>query len=250
MSQMTESVTSKTYDVWSWFYDHTFGALVRRRQQRAVQQLRTTRGDRVLDIGVGTGMLLPLYPRDVTVVGMDLSGGMLAKAAKKRQELRLDHCHLVRADAMLPPFADASFDHVVITHTISVVSEPGRLIQWAARLLKPGGRIIMLNHFQSSHPVVAWFERVLNPIFVKIGWRSDLSLEDVLRNVDLHVAYRFKMRLFDLWQIVVLTHPNAPSSAKTPTWQPPTASASQPPSSTMPSTTGFTTPRLAVDGGH
>ena len=214
MSQMSEPVTSKTYDIWSWFYDHTFGSLVRRRQQRAVQQLHARPGDRILDIGVGTGMLLPLYPKDVTVVGMDLSSGMLAKAAKKRQELGLKHCGLVRADAMLPPFADASFDHIVITHTISVVSRPDRLIQWASRLLKPGGRVVLLNHFRSTHPIVAWFEKVLNPMFVKIGWRSDLPLEDVLRGEDLHVEYRFKLRLVDLWQIVVLTHAPAASPSR------------------------------------
>lgn len=206
MSAMSEPVTSKTYDVWSWFYDRTFGRLVKVRQARAIQHLRAKSGDRVLDIGVGTGMLLPLYPRDVTVVGMDLSSGMLAKAALKRAELGLGHCLLVRADAMLPPFAPASFDHIVITHTVSVVSDPGRLLRLAAKLLKPNGRIILLNHFQSTRPMIAWFEKVLNPFFVKIGWRSDIALEEVLSGVELQIEYLFKVRPLDLWQIIVLTH--------------------------------------------
>ena len=61
---------------------------------------------------------------------------------------------------------------MVLTHTVSVVSDPHRLMRWAARLVKPGGRIVLLNHFQSTHPVVAWFERALNPMFVKLGWRK------------------------------------------------------------------------------
>src|SRR5262249_17251200 len=116
-------------------------------------------------------------------------------------------------DAMLPPFADGSFDHILICHTITVVSDPACLMRWAARLLKPGGTIVLLNHFQSTNPVVAWFERVLNPVFVKIGWRSGVAPEDVLRSTTLQVEYRFKMRMLDLWQIVVLTPPQAGSSA-------------------------------------
>ena len=208
MKSMIETKTSKLYDLWSIFYDYTFGALVRRRQVRALQQLHLKAGDCVLDMGVGTGMTLQHYPKNVTVIGLDLSAGMLAKAAEKRDELGLTHCHLIRADAMLPPFADRSFDHVMITHTISVVSDPAKLIGWAERLVKPGGRIVLLNHFQSTNPFFAWFERTFNPMFVKIGWRSDLALEDVLRGAkNLCVEYRFKMRLVDIWQIVVLMHP-------------------------------------------
>lgn len=252
MDTMKESVTSKTYDIWSWFYDCTFAQLVRLRHVRAVQQLRTRPGDRILDIGVGTGRMLPLYPKDVQVVGMDLSGGMLAKAAKKCRARGLKHCRLVRADAMLPPFAPASFDQIVITHTISVVSQPEILIQWASRLLKPGGRIILLNHFQSTYPVVAWVEKVLNPLFVFIGWRSDLALDDVLRLVDLRlvdlrVDYRFKVRLLDLWQIIVLTNTRADSHTAIPPRVEPTTTPSTP---LLMDTGSFSATSLAVDGSR
>ena len=203
--RMKEPATRRCYDLWAGFYDRTFGALVHKRQRVALQQLNPQPGDRILDLGVGTGMTLEHYRRDVTVVGLDLSMGMLAKANTKRRELGLEHCHLVQADAMLPPFAESSFDHVMITHTVSVVSDPPRLMRWAQRLVKPGGQIIVLNHFRSSNPLIGGLEKLANPLCVKIGWRSDLSLEDCIGDADLHVAYRFKVSTIDLWQIVVLT---------------------------------------------
>lgn len=207
MQHMREDVTSKTYDIWAKIYDNSFGALVRRRQRRAVEQLQTKPGDRILDLGVGTGLTLRHYKHDVTVVGMDLSWGMLKKAKSKCNELGLDHCTLVQGDAMMPPFAEGSFDHIVVTHVISVVSDPAKLLQWAQRLVKPGGRVVILNHFQSTNRFVGWVEKSLNPMFIKIGWKSDLALEDVLVGVDLDVEYCFKMSLVDIWRIVVLRRP-------------------------------------------
>lgn len=204
LHKMSEPTTGRLYDLWAWFYDGTFGALVHSRHHRAMDELRVKPGDRVLDLGVGTGMTLGRYPHDVQVVGMDLSGGMLAKAKDKCHEAGLDHVQLIQGDAMHPPFAEASFDHILIAHTVSVVSEPNRLMQWARRLVKPGGTVIVLNHFRSPNRLMGWLERVFNPMFVKIGWRSDLSLDECLNGVDLHIRYRFKTSTIDLWQIVVL----------------------------------------------
>jgi phosphatidylethanolamine/phosphatidyl-N-methylethanolamine N-methyltransferase len=213
MRSMKEAITSRTYDLWSKFYDGSFGRLVERRQRAALAHLPLKSGDRVLDMGVGTGMTLPHYPRDVNVVGFDLSQGMLAEAAAKCRQLGLDHCRLVRGDAMFPPFAPGSFDHIVICHTISVVSDPTRLLQWAAQLVKPGGKVVVLNHFQSTRPLMAALERWFNPMFVKIGWRSDLALEDVLEDSGLTMTYGFKLRCFDIWRIVVLEHTDHATAA-------------------------------------
>ena len=205
MHKMKESKTRPTYDMWSRVYDMTFGPVVKKRQRRAISELRLKPGQRVLDLGVGTGVSLQFYPENVKVVGMDLSAGMLDKAQMKVDEEGYDHIKLVQADAMMPPFKAQSFDHVIITHVISVVSNPARLLEWAGKLVKPGGRVIVLNHFQSNHKVLGMLGKLFNPLFVKLGWRSDIVLSDCLRHTHLNVEYHFKLNPIDLWQIVVMS---------------------------------------------
>ena len=204
---MDESKTSKQYDRWSKFYDRTFGVLLKKRLQRSIAELRLKPGQRVLDLGVGTGVTLDHYPPGVRVVGADLSPGMLAQAQRKVRQLSLESMHLVQADALRPPFAEGSFDHILITHVISVVSDPTALLRWAARLVRPGGRIVLVNHFRSDCRVLGSIEKALNPLCVKLGWRSDLTLAEVVEGGPLELEYQFKLHKMDLWRIAVLGSP-------------------------------------------
>lgn len=206
MVNMAQSpAITRQYDLWSKFYDQTFRPLVVERQRRAIEQLRLKPGDRVLDMGVGTGMSLGYFPRETRVVGLDLSAGMLREAHRKLVERHMDHISLIQGDAMQPPFRPQSFDHVLLSHVISVVPDPAALLQWAARLIRPHGRVVVINHFQSHRRPMAVLEKVLNPICIKLGWRSDVCLPKLLgNNCPLEMAYQFKLNAIDLWQVVVL----------------------------------------------
>jgi phosphatidylethanolamine/phosphatidyl-N-methylethanolamine N-methyltransferase len=203
---MQESSTRSIYDFHSMFYDVTFGRLVRRRIARAISHMNIMPGDRVLDLGIGTGASLDFYPRHARIVGIDLSGGMLRECRKKLLERRLAPTQLLQANALELPFHENSFDHVFISHVISVVSDPYRLITEAQRVAKPGTRIVLVNHFQSTNRFIAMVEKFLSPLCTKLGWRSDLPLQDLIRRTGVEVDYRFKLESIDLWETVVMSN--------------------------------------------
>lgn len=204
---MQESSTKKIYDVHSLFYDATFGRLVRRRIATAISHMDIGPDDRVLDLGVGTGCSLSYYKPDRgRIVGIDLSSGMLGKAREKIEKLGLSNATVFQADALKLPFADNSFDHVFISHVISVVSDPYRLVREAQRVAKPGSRIVIVNHFQSTNRLIALVEKWLCPLCTRLGWRSDLALQDLVRRTGVEVDYRFKLESIDLWETVVMSN--------------------------------------------
>ena len=129
---------------------------------------------------------------------------MITKAQRRADRGGMDWVDLVLGDALNPPFAEGSFDHVLMTHVISVVSDPDQLLHAAARVMKPGGRMVLVNHFQSRRKPLAVLGKALNPICKRIGWRSDLNLEKLLAEAPLPVQYHYKLKAVDLWKIVVL----------------------------------------------
>ncbi|WP_428939111.1 class I SAM-dependent methyltransferase [Fontivita pretiosa] len=204
---MQEASTKKIYDVHSLFYDATFGRLVRRRIERAINHMNIRRDDLVLDLGIGTGVSLNFYPKDRgRIIGIDLSAGMLREARKKIRERGLERAFVFQANALELPFADSTFDHVFISHVISVVSDPVRLVREAQRVAKPGSRIVIVNHFQSTNRFIALLEKWLCPLCTKLGWRSDLALQDLIRSTGVEIDYRFKLESIDLWETVVMTN--------------------------------------------
>jgi phosphatidylethanolamine/phosphatidyl-N-methylethanolamine N-methyltransferase len=204
---MQEASTKKIYDVHSMFYDATFGRLVKRRIERAIHEHLNVRDtDKVLDLGIGTGASLGFYPRRGKVIGVDLSSGMLREARKKIREQGMTHATVFQADALHLPFADDTFDHVFISHVISVVSDPYRLIREAQRVAKPEARIVIVNHFQSTNRFIAMIEKWASPVCTKLGWRSDLALQDLIRRTGVEINYRYKLESIDLWETVVITN--------------------------------------------
>ena len=211
---MQEASTRKIYDIQSAFYDATFGRLVRRRVGMAIAHMNIGPTDRVLDLGIGTGASLQFYPQYGRIVGVDLSSGMLKQCRRKINERELEHATLFQADAMRLPFADDSFDHVFISHVISVVSDPIQLVREAQRVAKPHSRIVLLNHFQSTNRFIALFEKWLCPLCTKLGWRSDLPLQELIRKTGLEIDYRFKLESIDLWETVVITNNKSALSSR------------------------------------
>lgn len=203
---MQEATTKRIYDIQSLVYDATFGKLVKRRVASAIRHMQIAETDWVLDLGIGTGASLPFYPRHGHIIGIDLSDGMLREARKKIRERDLRHVTLVQANALQLPFADNTFDHVFISHVISVVSDPVKLVKEAQRVAKPEARIVVLNHFQSPNRFIAMIEKWLCPLCTRLGWRSDLALPDLIRQTKMQIDYRYKLDTVDLWETVVMTN--------------------------------------------
>jgi phosphatidylethanolamine/phosphatidyl-N-methylethanolamine N-methyltransferase len=203
---MHEASTKKIYDIHSVFYDATFGRLVKRRIERAIRHMNIAETDLVLDLGIGTGASLGFYPRHGKIIGIDLSAGMLRECRKKIREGDMRHVEVFQANALQLPFADDTFDHVFISHVITVVSDPYMLVREAQRVCKPGARIVIVNHFQSTNRFIGMLEKWLCPLCTKLGWRSDLALQDLIRRTGVEIDYRYKLESIDLWETVVITN--------------------------------------------
>jgi phosphatidylethanolamine/phosphatidyl-N-methylethanolamine N-methyltransferase len=160
-------------------------------------------GERILEVGVGTGLSLPLYPHDVSVVGIDISRDMLEQARVRlaRDELE-DAAELMVMDAENMAFGDDSFDKVVAMYVASVVPDPERLVDEMRRVCKPGGQIFMVNHFHSRNPILRSVERLLAPMSKQLGFRPDFSLDRFLGQTGLEAMRICPVNLFDFSMMV------------------------------------------------
>ncbi|WP_045388194.1 class I SAM-dependent methyltransferase [Falsirhodobacter sp. alg1] len=176
-----DSVTS-SYRRWAPVYDLTFGRITSAGRRRAAQHV-TARGGRALEVGVGTGLVLPLYGSTVSVTGIDFSTDMLQKARTKVSEMNLRHVQELRQmDARTLDFPDGSFDTVVATHVLSVVPEPERVLAEMARVCRPGGQIVIVNHFSAEGGALRRIERMAAPLEDHLGWQSNFPITRVLGN--------------------------------------------------------------------
>jgi phosphatidylethanolamine/phosphatidyl-N-methylethanolamine N-methyltransferase len=169
------------YRRYARFYDAVFGPVLQPGRRALLERLDLQPGERVLEVGVGTGLSLPLYPRSVRITGIDVSREMLEKARERVALRRLDNVEaLLEMDAEHMSFPDASFDKVVAMYVVSVVARPAKLIEELHRVCKPRGEIFIVNHFRSDNPFIGAVEKALAGFSSQLGFHPDFDLREVL----------------------------------------------------------------------
>ncbi len=173
------------YEKLASVYDFTFGPTLHPGRLQAIQRMGIHAGERILEVGVGTGINLALYPSGCAITGIDLSGPMLEKARERVIRKGVQGVRLLEMDAADMKFADGAFDIVYAPYLISVVPDPVRVANEMYRVCRPGGKIILLNHFRSPNPILSRIERMISPLTVHIGFRADLDLPGFLSQAGL-----------------------------------------------------------------
>lgn len=183
-------------------YDFTFGPTLHPGRVQALQRMGIQSGDRILEVGVGTGINATLYPRDCAVTGIDLSASMLEKARERVERKGFTNVRLLEMDAADLKFTDGSYDIVYAPYLISVVPDPVAVAREMSRVCRSGGKIIFLNHFRSPNRGIAWVERAISPFTVHIGFKSDLDLPAFLAQADLKPISIEKVNIPRIWSLV------------------------------------------------
>ena len=193
---------AKVYENLAWAYDFTFGPTLHKGRLQALNRMGIKPGDRILEVGVGTGINASLYPRDCAITGIDLSDAMLEKAHDRVARKGLANVRLLQMDAADMRFADNSFDIVYAPYLISVVPDPVAVAREMRRVCRPGGRIIVLNHFRSASKIGAWMERLIAPFTLYLGFKSDLDLPGFLTQAELTPVSIEKVNVPRIWSLV------------------------------------------------
>lgn len=183
-------------------YDWIFGPTLHHGRVEAIRHMDLQPEERVLEVGVGTGMTVSIYPQHCQVTGIDVSEEMLRKARERVERKGLGHVRLLCMDASHLEFPEGTFDVVHAPYVMSVVADPVGVAREMVRVCRPGGRVVFLNHFRSTHPVLSALERWISPLTVHIGFKSDLDLHGFLRQAGLEPDSVEKVNFPRLWSLV------------------------------------------------
>ena len=199
---------AKVYEKLASVYDLTFGPTLHPGRLQARDRMGVNPGDRILEVGVGTGINISLYPRDCQITGIDLSTPMLEKAHERVSRDGFRNVRLFEMDAAKMTFPDNSFDIVYAPYLVSVVPDPVQVAREMRRVCKPGGKIIILNHFRSTNPILSRMERAISPFTVHIGFKADLDLAGFLAQAELAPISVEKVNVPRIWSLVTCRKDN------------------------------------------
>jgi phosphatidylethanolamine/phosphatidyl-N-methylethanolamine N-methyltransferase len=195
--------TLRTYRLFSGSYDIVFGPVFHPGRKDAVRIANDRPGQRILEVGVGTGLSLPHFRPDSRVTGIDVSAEMLAKAQRRAERRRLAHVeglHVMDAENL--EFADSSFDAVLALYVASVVPNPARFAAEMRRVCIPGGTIVVVNHFTSENLLLRLIEKRLGRLARHIGFHADFPFDAFRRDSRLSIREVRPSNLFGYWKLL------------------------------------------------
>ena len=192
----------RVYSSYAGVYDRVFGRVFQDSREAVVRNLKVEPGERVLEVGVGTGLCLPLYPRECDITAIDVSAAMLDKARARVKEHGLTNVKLLKMDAGEMEFADSSFDIVIAAYVVTAVPDHRKLMKEMIRVSRVGGRLILLNHFTQESPIIAAVEKAISPICTRIGFRTDLSVDEVIDGWPLIKERDQRVKPLGMWHVV------------------------------------------------
>jgi phosphatidylethanolamine/phosphatidyl-N-methylethanolamine N-methyltransferase len=192
----------RAYELYAPVYDFIFDWIFAPGRAAAVRHLDLQRSDSILEVGIGTGLNLPLYPATCQLTGIDLSQEMLDKAVGRVQTLAMPNVTLKVMDATSMDFGENEFDRALATYTISAVPDPVAVLREMRRVVKPGGIIVILNHFRSERRPMGWLEDLVAPVCTRLGWKSNLAMKPLLAEVGLEPELVARVNMFNGWRLV------------------------------------------------
>lgn len=209
-SRRVERVYAALARVYDGFFDWALGP----GRRRALALLPARPGERVLEVGVGTGLSLPYYPDGCRVTGIDISEPMLDQARERADALGRGAVDLRLMDARELKFRDGTFDHVLAPYVMSVVPEPLRVMSEMARVCRVGGTVTVVNHFGAGGRLVGALEHAVTPATQWIGFRMDLPVDVVTRAPGLEVVHAERVNLLRMWRLLVLRRRDGDAAAQ------------------------------------
>lgn len=203
-SQLDDAHIVAAYARWAPVYDAIFGIITNAAIARTMRVLNALPPGRILEIGVGTGLALPRYRREHRVTGIDLSPAMLARARNRVQTQKLGNVEaLSEMDATKLAFAGQSFDAAVAMFLITVVPDPIAVLNEAVRVVKPGGRIVLANHFSAESGPRAAFEKWLSRFSASLGWNPEFPIARVLGRKGMKEIERKNLQPLGIYTLLV-----------------------------------------------
>ena len=198
---MSEHI-KKVYSLYAWIYDAFFGKIFEHGRYVAFNMMNVKPNETILEVGVGTGLSLPLYPKDAHVMGIDISQEMLDKAENKKRYYGLSNVSLYNMDASSMSFANNTFDKVIASHVITVVPDPLKTLSEIKRVCKRDGEIFILNYTGCNNKIISRFEEFISPVRDKMGLGKYFDLDELLRNARLSIEYERRVNFLEMCRLV------------------------------------------------